>query len=80
MADERWRVTGQKPTTVLTAQGGVMDAVEVTFETRDGVTASVTVPRERYGADAVRAAVEEEVGRFEEVANLTSQFPAPDET
>lgn len=68
MADN-WTVTNQRQTTTMVA-GTFQDAMEVTFQTTDGNTGSVTVPLTSFTPDIVRNAIEARVQSMADVAAL----------
>lgn len=66
-----WRVTAQNQTSRRSPAGGFEPAVEVFFQTSDGVTASVVVPKATYSAETVKAAIDDYVRHIGDVGNLS---------
>lgn len=50
--------------------GKVTEGVKVMFETDSGITASVFVPKLRYSANKVKAAIQDYVAHLDAVAKL----------
>lgn len=68
MADG-WRVTGQRGTEEP-INGKFQAVMEVNVVTDDGTTNTFRIPTTRYGAEAVKAMVDEWFERHQAVANL----------
>lgn len=66
---ETWKVVSQRETSMVQA-GSFVKAQEVTFETSDGDTGTVTVPLNQYTADAVAQAITERVATMQQVRGL----------
>lgn len=66
-----WRVTAQRQTDVLTAQGTFEPTMEVNFETLpEGITGQVSVPLRIYSADTVQSLIEQRVADIKAVQSL----------
>lgn len=66
-----WKVEYQTETVGLGPDGRPTDGVKVGFVTADGVHGSVFVPKARYNANAVKAAIEEQYAHIVAIHKLT---------
>lgn len=70
MAAVTWKVDTQTETVGLGPDGRPTDGVKVLFTTSTGVTASVFIPKGRFNANTVKAAIQEYVTHLDAVHNL----------
>ncbi len=66
-----WKVVGQMETSGNLPDGTFGRGFKVTFQTSDGLTGSVFVPRAEYNKDNVLAQISEQVARMREVQGLS---------
>lgn len=66
-----WKVIGQMETMGRDPLGKAVDGVQVTFQTNRGITGTVFIPKDRYNADNVKAAIVAAVGQLHTVADLS---------
>lgn len=70
MAEQGWRVTGTRESSRLSTGGGFEEILIVSFETANGATGTVTVPKRIATADVVRDEIAAYVDRLDGIANL----------
>lgn len=70
-AAERWKVEYQTETVGLGSDGRPVEGVKVGFVTSGGVHGSVFVAKANYNANAVKAAIHEQVEHIEAIHKLT---------
>lgn len=66
-----WEVVSQTETTTVDAGGQIVQGVNVTYRTGNGVVGTVFVPLGAFTPDGVRAAIMREAGIRDAVSNLT---------
>lgn len=66
-----WHVTAQIQKNTIGPSGQITPSVEVHFQTDDGTTGSVTVPKSTFSAEAVKERIDSYVGHLAAVADLT---------
>lgn len=69
MADT-YKVTNQRQTVELSADGRFRDVMEVSFQTSQGIHGQVRVPLDQYGPDRVNQMITEYVDKIHGVHNL----------
>jgi hypothetical protein len=66
-----WRVIGQSETSASLPDGTFGAGFRVSFQTSDGLTGSVFVPKRTYNKPNVLAAIKEQAAQMHEIQGLT---------
>lgn len=68
---EKYKITGQRQTTVLGGAGTFTEVMEVTFQVTDSSTVGrVNIPLDRYNPERVAATIEDYVDKITAVESL----------
>lgn len=65
-----WHVTGQVQRQVMGPSGQFVPSIEVHFQTDDGTTGSVTIPKAAFNVDTAKERIDAYVAHLSDVADL----------
>jgi hypothetical protein len=68
---ESWQVTGQRQSSVRGPSGSFEDAMIVSYKTKHGTEASITVPMSQYHPDHVHGLIEAQAALVDRVNSLS---------
>lgn len=72
---ESWQVTGQRQSSVRGPSGSFEDAMIVSYKTKHGTEASLTVPMSQYHPDHVHGLIEAQADLVDRVNSLRGDEP-----